>query len=331
MQRPIGAQDYGPPLSDSDDHESVDGSDDSQDASSRDTEDAPQTTDRGASYATAASSASLATQAPVDGQRQRRWLDVALPHRRVQGARSLHHTDTGLPLDDTHRDRYFCVTGPKFSEGSTAWFQANMLEKFNVYGDASPDNSILREAWQLVYQSVHHRQPRVSLNDTCAILHRRSKDSNGRIVFRHPPSAYVLRRMLGLPDAHSYEGHVCPECWRPFPKIPSGDSWDSHEHDRCECGTRRFYRENGKLRPAQRFWRRSLKEIIQSLFVDNNLVSRMGADRTWDTKGSFWASPYCHCLNEACRGVLKEPGDGRIALVFGGGAFLLPSTATACM
>ena len=213
--------------------------------------------------------------------------------------------------------------GQIYREQSTAWFQHNMLEPFSLVDEPSAFNSILRVAWKTMYKSVVHRDNQSSIGAQCTITNQHGKDRNGHRFMRFPPSAHVLRGMLGMRDVHDYERHVCPLCWRPFDHIPhTKESWQSRSRQRCDCGGQRFVRHNGVLRPTRRYWVRSLRDVLESFFRDDNLAEYLGQSHTDPTDGSFFSSPYCRYLDTACQNKITEPGTNEIAVVLGAGALL---------
>jgi hypothetical protein len=54
-----------------------------------------------------------------------------------------------------------------------------------------------------------------------------------------PASLYVLKKVLGVKSASTYEEHVCINDKCLFPKL-SHDEYEAHADDVCNCGERRF-------------------------------------------------------------------------------------------
>ena len=196
-----------------------------------------------------------------------------------------------------------------------------MLEPHATFDDPSPFNSILRVAWKTMYKAAVHRDSNTSLDSMCTIMNQHAHDAKGNRVLRFPGSAHMLRGMLGMRDAHTYERHVCPICWTPHPRIEhSRGAWNHHANDRCACGEPRFIREKGVLRPACRYWVRSIQEVIQSFCTDTNIMQQIGTSRANPPTGSFLDSPYCRYLDETCRYKISRPEANEIAILFGAGA-----------
>jgi hypothetical protein len=59
-----------------------------------------------------------------------------------------------------------------------------------------------------------------------------------------PPSIYICRRLLKVPDPVDFEKHVCASDKHLFPPLPRS-KWHEHVNDTCECGHRRFHTKPG--------------------------------------------------------------------------------------
>lgn len=174
-------------------------------------------------------------------------------------------------------------------------------------------NTILRAVYKMAGSKIHDRITNKAANNVCYMLSR-----HGGGVARHPQSWHVVMSALQAGDSQQYERHCCPHCGRIW-KWCHKDHWARRRRDRCPFdGTPRFKNggTGGKLEPTRRCWMRPLKEIITSFLRDPKIAAHLGEHRDWDDGATFWGNPYAHWLNEMCKGYLKDPRDGEIAMLF---------------
>ncbi|GLI64632.1 hypothetical protein VaNZ11_007950 [Volvox africanus] len=88
-----------------------------------------------------------------------------------------------------------------------------------------------------------------------------------------PPSLYVLRKMLGIPDPRDFEQHTCLSEKCRFPPLPTKD-WMDHRDDTCNCPEKhkRFKMVTTSAGahplPNKRYWDFGVENIIQAMFSD---------------------------------------------------------------
>ena len=160
-----------------------------------------------------------------------------------------------------------------------------------------------------------------AVNDVCALNHHLLLP-RGNLF---PPSYHIIKAILDVPAASTYERHLCTGCWRVFPWLPSA-KWHAQHDDTCAaCGTRRFNIGLGGQVTARRLdWHFGVEDTMRSVLSVPGILARVAETRADDFERpwTFWGSPAGRALDCACNCKFSNPAEGEIAMAWSFGAHL---------
>lgn len=202
---------------------------------------------------------------------------------------------------------------PKLRRGTAAWYH-RMREEPIYPGNAF---TVLTVCYWISCMKTMFRVPNTVIDLWCKFVHILLLPQGNMF----PPSFYLVKAVLGVPELKSVERHVCPLCWTLYPDV-GPDKLDGHANDKCTTpgcsGVRCIHDLTGKPIPTRKAYYFGESKTVRSLLREPGFLDQLkdAQKRARADPASFWRTPAGRSLDKACGYKFTKPRNDEIAVLF---------------
>ncbi|KAK9906510.1 hypothetical protein WJX75_003063 [Coccomyxa subellipsoidea] len=231
----------------------------------------------------------------------------------MQGVRAPELFDEGAHWDyeGDEDDEPDAAGNPR--PGTAAFYAAHRDEK--IYTNAQL--TVEQACYLAMTQKQRSQQRDTAFDEHCRLQH----DVMLPQPNLHPPSLYLMRKVMDVRSVDDYEYHVCVCDGYAWDHLPRSE-WDAHADDTCPlptCRQPRFKKvkllSSTRVRPRKVFYFFGVKESIKKLFAKPEWCALRGTGRDTSAAG-FYGSREAQRLHDETGGRFSAPSSSAYELGF---------------